>query len=93
MIPAPVKEEWWPLEWAENYYRGCPVAAPYGHPTVREIGHEVGKGQFVFHMRKNGEKPYTAKMTGNAVEDELTVRCVLLELAYGLRLTPEGSDG
>ena len=79
--PSPKPEPWWPLEWHENIGSGYPTSNVYFHPTVYSIERHVGSDEYLFFSRKNGAHMTTIKGDGG-VEDEIALRCALLELAY-----------
>ena len=86
--PSAKPEPWWPLEWHENHSSGYPEAQPYFHPVVQTIQHNIGANEWYFETRSTKWTPRNYKAAGDPVEDEIALRCILLELAY-----PGGSDG
>ena len=78
-------EPWWPLTWINvNFSSGdppTPIADLTGHPKVKRVSGR--QGRTVVYSKPDYEGASLRVLWYSDTFDPLTLRCVLLHLAYG----------
>lgn len=81
-------EPWWPLEYQNNTSADYLTAKPCLHPVVGLVERHISTHEYWLSSRSTRWGGVVYRGTGDAVEDETALRCLLLELAHS-----GGNDG